>query len=288
MTRNLKVGLGASGGLGLFGVSSWRLGSLLGLHGPALWILRGGLILIACIAAAVIVWILLHRPPAAPKGTDPSAELDAAVTAARTRLRSAGQPGGLQDFPTLLILGGEGSAKTTVVVRSGLEPELLSGEAFRGDTLAPTRLLNVWYSHSKLFVEVGSKVLADPSRWGRLIHHLRPGRLRAALTGARQPARAVVVCLSCEELLRPDAADAVPNAARSLRSRLSEVALQLGIRFPVYVVFTKADRIPRLHDYVRNFSREEVREVFGTTLPLDPAGAADYGERTFKRIDRAF
>src|SRR5439155_11650926 len=81
MTRNLKVGLGTTGVLGLFGVSSWRLGSLLGLHGPALWILRGGLILIACIAAAVIVWILLHRPPAPPKGSDPSAELDAAVAA---------------------------------------------------------------------------------------------------------------------------------------------------------------------------------------------------------------
>ncbi len=290
MTRKLKIGLGASALLTLFGVGGWSLGTLLRLQGSDLWILRGGLWLIGLVVTAAAVWFVRRRRAGPSMPVDEGREIDTSVAAVRARLGASRAAGGsgLHNLPVVLVLGPEGSAKTTTIVRSGLDPELLTGEVFRGDTIAPTRSVNAWYARKTIMVEAASRVTADASRWGRLVHHLHPRRLRAALSGGDQAPRAAVVCYSCEDFLRPGGAESVPAAARPLHARLSEVALELGIRLPVYVIFTKADRIPHFPEYVRNFSRDEVREVFGATLPLDLAAADSYAERAFKRIDRAF
>lgn len=289
MTRKLKIGLSGAASLASFAGGGWLLGNLLRLEGRDLWVLRGGLGLVGCIVTAILVAYLIRRRGGPPKpATEEGRDIDAALAAARSRLARSRVPGGIQGLPVVLVVGPEGSAKTTTVVRSGLEPELLAGEVYQGETIAPTRLVNLWYSQRALFIEAGGRVTADAGRWQRLMHHLQPRRLRAALAGGAQAPRVALVCMSCEELLRADRGESVPAAARSLRTRLSELALELGIQLPVYVLFTKADRIPHFADYVRNFSRDEVRDVFGTTLRLEPVAADTYADRSYKRIDRAF
>lgn len=292
MTRKLKAALGGAAALAAAGTGAWRTGSLLSLQGRDLWILRGGLFFLACVLTAAVVWLYLRRRAAPPPGPAPDdgREIDAAFSGARGRLAAAGlgRDGGLSRLPVVLLLGPGGSAKTTAVVRSGLESELLAGEVFRGDTVTPTRAVNIWYSAKTIFIEAGGRITGDPVKWARLVRHLLPGRIRAALAGGAQPPRLAVVCFSCEELLRPNAGEAGPAAARELRSRLTELALELGVRLPVYVLFTKADRIPHFQEYVRNFTRDEVREVVGAGLALEPETADVSAERSFKRIDRAF
>jgi type VI secretion system protein ImpL len=291
MTRKLKIWLLGTVLFLLFAIGAWMLAPGLGLRGQDLWVLRGGLWLLDFIAIGLLIWFLLGRSAKPPKqAPEEEREIDAAVAAARSRLTSSRLAGasGLDRLPVVLVLGPEASSKTTLVVRSGLDLELLSGEAFRGDAVAPTRSINIWYSKEVIFLEAGSRIVADAGRWKRLLHHLRPRRLRAALSGAAQAPRVAVVCFSCEEFLRPDAAESVTARAQSLRSRLSDMALELGIRLPVYVIFTKADRIPHFSEYVRNFTRDEAREVFGTTLSFDTPGADSYTEREFKRVDRVF
>ena len=58
------------------------------------------------------------------------------------------------------------------------------------------------------------------------------------------------------------------NAARTLRARLGEISQTFGINLPVYVLFTKMDRLPFFIEYVRNLSNEEATQVVGATLPL--------------------
>ncbi|HEY7637641.1 MAG TPA: ImcF-related family protein [Gemmatimonadales bacterium] len=291
MTRKLKIWLLGIFLFLLFAIGAWFLAPALGLRGQDVWVLRGGLWLLDAIVVGVLVWFLLRRSPKSPKrAPEEEREIDAAVAAARSRLSSSQLAGasGLDHLPVVLVLGPEASSKTTLVVRSGLDLELLSGEVFRGDAVAPTRSINIWYSKDAVLLEAGSRVVAEAGRWKRLVHHLHPRRLRAALSGSAQAPRLAVVCFSCEEFLRPDAAESVTARAQSIRSRLSELALELGIRLPVYVVFTKTDRIPHFAEYVRNFTRDESREVFGITLPFDTQGADSYAEREFKRVDRVF
>jgi type VI secretion system protein ImpL len=289
MTRKLKIGLSGITSLVTFAGGGWILGSFLGLQGRDLWVLRGGIGLLGCIVTAVLVGYLIRRRAGPPKPVaDEGRDIDTALAAARARLVKSRVAGGLEKLPVVLVVGPEGSAKTTTVVRSGIEPELLAGEVYHGETIAPTRLVNVWYSQRALFIEAGGRVTSDPARWQRLVSQMQPGRLRAALAGGAHAPRVALVCLSCEDLLRSDRAESVPAAARALRSRLSDLAYQLGVRVPLYVLFTKADRIPHFADYVRNFSREEVGDVFGSTLRLEPVAADTYADRSYKRIDRAF
>lgn len=290
MTRKLKVGIGSAAFLALFGSGAWFSGSALGLAGRDLWLFRGALILLGFIATIAVTWFLLpRREKGPPQISDEGREIDAAVATARSRLASSRQSngGGLYNLPLVLMLGPEGSTKTTLVIRSGLDPELLAGEVFRGDTVASTRAVNIWYSQRTMFVEAGGKVSADPARWMRLVRHLHPRRLRAALSRGAPAPRIAVVCFSCEEFLRPNSAETVPATARMLRTRLSDLALELGTRVPVYTVFTKADRLPHFAEYVRNFSRDEAHDVLGATLPLDSRGTDSYAERAFKRIEGA-
>ena len=288
MTRKVKVCLVTGVVLALYAIVVWFLGSALGHTANDRWILRGSLWVLGLIAGTTTAVLLLKRPAPAPKaGADEAAEIDAAFTSLRSKL-SASALGGrakIGRMPLVLLLGHEGSAKTTTVIKSGLDPELLAGEVFRGDAVTPTRSLNAWISQGTIFVEAGGRLSSDDGRWGRLIQHLLPDRLRAALSSGTQAPRLAVVCLSCDDLLRPDAADKVPAVGRGLRARLAEVAQRLGIRLPVYVMFTKADRIPHFPDYVRNFTREEVRDVLGATIPLGRVAAGSYSEKAYKELE---
>lgn len=288
MTRKLKVGLVTAVVLALYAVAVWFLGSVLGHGSGDRWVLRGSLWVLGLIAGGTTAAYLLKRPAGRSKvGGDEAAEIDAAFASLRSKLSASGLGGRsrLGRLPLVLLLGPEGSAKTTTVIKSGLDPELLAGEVFRGDTVTPTRSLNAWISQGTIFVEAGGRLSSDSGRWGRLVHHLLPDRLKAALSSGVQAPRIAVVCLSCDDLLRPDAADSAPAAARGIRTRLSEVAQRLGIRLPVYVMFTKADRIPHFPDYLRNFTREEVRDVLGTTIPLGRINAHSYSEKAYKELE---
>ncbi len=274
---------------------------LLGLFLPGLlgleqagdrWILRGGLWLLGTVAA-ILLWFW-RMPPAkraAALEPDQGDEIDVILSAARNRLASAQgkQAAKLGRIPLLLVAGPGSSAKTTIVTRSGLEPELLAGEVHREGAVVPTSALNVWIAQGNLIVEAGGRLMGEAGRWGRLVRHIRPNRLRAMLPGGRQAPRAMIVCLGCDELLKPGASEAVPAAAQKLRARLSEMSQQLGIRLPVYVLFTKSDRLPYFEDFVRNFTPEEARDVLGVTLTVPPAGAVgSYAESQTRRVADAF
>jgi type VI secretion system protein ImpL len=284
-----KAWLAAALALALFLAAAWAAAGL-GVKGRDLWVLRGGLVLLG-IAAAGLAYLYLaaraRRKPAAPAAPDEVAE---ALAAAEARLASAALAGSsrVSTLPVVLLVGPAGSAKTSAVVHSGLEPELLAGEVERAGAAVPTAGVNVWYARETVFLEAGAPLLDDDARWAGLVRHLQPRRLAAALMRGPQAPRVAVVCVGCDELLRPGAADAVPAAARRLRARLGDLSLQLGVRLPVYVLFTRADRVPYFADYVRGMTRDEAREVLGATFRAEAApDAGRYAELAARRVGDA-
>jgi type VI secretion system protein ImpL len=279
----------AVGGVAIFFfVLPLVLGNLLGLEGRDLWILRTGFWALGAIAAFLVYYYLRSsRPQEAPAADD---EIDLSMQTARKRLSSSlGSDARPEKLPLVLFMGPTGSTKTTAVVRSGLDPELLAGEVYRGDAILPTPAVNVWYAQGSILVEAGGQVLEDDTRWERLVRRIQPARLAAALWRGGQAPRAAVVCIGCDELVKPGASAALEAMARTLRTRLATVSERLGIRLPVYVLFTKADRIPHFADYVRSFSSDEAQEILGATLPAaDPSATGSYSERESRRVDAAF
>ena len=275
----------------------WFLGSLaLHLQGSNLWIWRIGLSVIGMAAAGVFLWFKRKERRAAGGEASGDAagqaheEIDALIRDAEAKLAGARIEGGakLGNLPAIFLIGDAGSTKTSTMLHSGLEPELIAGQVFQDTAVVPTRSANIWFARRTIFAEAGGRLMADNAGWQRLIRRLRPGKLAAAFGKGQQAPRAAVVCLDCETFVRAGSTDAVSAASRSLHARLSGISQTLGINLPIYVLFTRTDRLPFFNEYVRNLSNEEAMQVVGATLPLVQRGSGVYAEQEAQRLTAAF
>lgn len=200
----------------------------------------------------------------APGGDDISVLIhEAEKKLSAAKLEDGGKVAGL---PVFLIIGGPNSTKTSVMLHSGLEPELLAGQVYQAGNVAPTRAANIWFSRRSIFAEAGGTLLSDPGKWSKLVKRLQPKA--AVVRKGEQAPRAAIVCFDCETFTMPSVGDIVTNVARVFRARLGEISQSMGINLPVYALFTKADRLPFFTEYVRNLSNEESTQVVGVTLPM--------------------
>lgn len=266
-----------------FILSSWLFSGMMQLTSTERWVLRIGLSLLGLSAAGIVLWFM--RPRNAGETALESSGDDAlnVIAAARRRLSR----GEFDQRPLVLLLGATGSCKSTVVTRSGLDPELLAGEATGVD--APTNTVNVWAVRNAILAEAGGALLTDASRWQRIVRALRAPRVAAAVGRGEVAPRAAVLCVSCELFYSGGAGEQLEQLAQLTRQRLAEAAREFGLKLPVYVLFTKADRIPHYEAWAAPFTRDEVRAPLGAALPFDEAGAEGaHAERLAPRLAAAF
>ena len=280
----------------------WFFAGWLNPPGAGVWVLRIGLWLIGLLGAAFTVW-WLRRAKAAESAdsagvpSGPTTEVDLLVRDAVRKLKNSpmGRSASLGNLPLIFLVGDPSSAKTTTVIHSALDPELLAGQVYQESTVVPTRVANFWYTRQAVFVDGGGGLFSQPDLWRRLIKLVQPGRFASA--GSRQQApRAAIVCFDCERFLRPGAPEATLSAARRLGTRLLEISQLLGISFPIYVLFTKADRIgtrsdggSAFLDYVAGLTKDESSQVLGVTLPVRSLQASGvYADEETRRLEKAF
>ncbi|HEY1217607.1 MAG: ImcF-related family protein [Bryobacteraceae bacterium] len=252
---------------------------------------------VALVALIVLVTVFFLKKrkakAAAAEPSEPTApggdEISVLIHAAEARLSAAKLEEGarIANLPVYLLMGQPGSTKTSLMIHSGLDPELLAGQVYQNADVVPTRTANLWFSRRSIFAEASGNLLADSGQWTRLVRRLQP---RSSVVGkGGQAPRAAVVCFDSETFTRAGAQEAVVNAARTLRARLGEISQAFGINLPVYVLFTKMDRLPFFAEYVRNLSNDEAAQVVGATLPM-LAGRSEgvYAEEETVRLTGTF
>jgi len=268
---------------------AFGLAALLHLQGTA-YLVFVIVVLLLGIAAAIVI-IVLHRrakkereqrgdADAAPV----TAELDLALNDANRKLRTSQQGAKtLEALPLVYILGDTGTAKTTTVMRSGLDPELLAGTATHDSEKVSTPLVNLWFTKIAALLEVGSSVRQSNALLARLVHRTRARAYRSAFGRGAAP-RAVIVCLSADQLLAGDGGESLMSSARTTGGQLREISRLLGMPIPVYVIVTKLDRVPHFAEYVHNLTDAEVRQIFGSALPRSEASAGVYAEQASRAL----
>lgn len=268
-------------------VLAWLAGLLLHIEGTSLLILR--ILLVVLGAAAATIILVLHfrekRRDAATRNVTGGTEMDTLLHDAEKRLASAQRTGAksLDGLPLLYLMGESNSAKTTVVLKSGLDPELLAGQIYRDQDVMPTPVVNLWYTQQAVIVEAGDAVRKSPGLWQKLIRKTRPKAYRSAM-GTQAPVRAAVVCISCEQFLGTTATETVLASARATNQMLRDLAQQLGTEVPVYVVFTKLDRVPDFAEYVRNLTTEDASQALGMAFARNDASSGVYAERATAEV----
>lgn len=272
-------------------VLAWIVGPVLQVQGTALVVLRVLLVLLGAIAATVI--LVLHfrktKREGATKNIQGNTELDTLLRDAEKKMAAAQRTGAktLDSLPLLYILGESNAAKTTTVLKSGLDPELLAGQIYRDQDVVATPVANIWYTQQCVIVEAGDAVRKSPQLWNKLVRRTRPKAYRSAL-GSQAPIRAAVVCMSLEHFLGASASEAVVASARTTNQMLRDLAQQLGTEVPVYVILTKLDRVPGYTEFVRNLTNEEVSQALGIATPRSEASSGIYAEQATREVTNSF
>lgn len=227
----------------------------------------------------------------AAAGGDGGSDVDPLVKEAETKLQASrlGPKATISGLPVIFLTGDQNSTKTTVLVHSGMEPELLAGQIYQQDNMiVPTRSANLWFAKKAVFVETGGPLWGDNGGWTRLLKKLSPPKLKSIFKNEATAPRAAVLCVDIERFLQPGASDAMATAARGVQARFQEISTTFGINFPVYVLFTRSDRVPFFLDFVRNLSTEEATQVFGVTLPMRASKGGVYAEEETQRLNQMF
>lgn len=202
---------------------------------------------------------------------------EAAAGLKRTKFKDGGSGWGgryLYQLPWFLIIGAPGAGKTTALLNSGLKFPL-SGAAGRGPLrdLGGTRNCDWWFTDDAVLIDTAGRYATQDSAravdsrvWLGFLDMLKERR-------SRQPINGVLLTVSVADLLIWNEAERAEHA-HSLKQRIKELHDHLGVRFPVYLLLTKADLLPGFAEFFEDLTREEREQVWGVTLPLD-RGAGD-------------
>jgi type VI secretion system protein ImpL len=268
---------------------AFGIAALLHLQGAAYAIFVVVLLVIG-IAAAVTILVLHFRSKRQREEEGFSAaggeagEVDLLLNDANRKLRTSQQGAKtLEALPLIYLLGQPGSAKTTTVLQSGLDPEMVAGTASHEGEQVPTEILNLWFTGTAALLEVGAALRGNAVKLGRLVHRTRAKAYRSAFGTGAAP-RAAIVCLSMDQLLATDGGQSILASARATNADLREISRLLGMPIPVYVIVTKLDRVPHFEQYVRNLSEDEVRQVLGITLPRNEASPGTYADQASRSL----
>lgn len=245
-------------------------------------------IVLVIVLAGGLIWYLFRGK----KNAVPVAGNDVAFLAreAGQRLAASSRPS-IARLPVVLVVGDPQASKTTIIVNSGLNPELLAGQdrEMENGPVPATPCANFWLAGGTVLVEAGGPLLAQPGGVAGLAATVRAATSANLLGAAAQSPRALIVCVDAGQFCEPNAAATLAASAKRIRAIVGEVAQAWSARMPMYVLFTKMDRLRYFSDYVHNLSLDEAGRVFGYTLPLASSlQPGIYNQEQAARLNQAF
>ena len=177
----------------------------------------------------------------------------------------------LYQLPWYIIIGPPGSGKTTALINSGLRFPLGAGKV-RG--VGGTRNCDWWFTDEAVLLDTAGRYTTqdsheevDRAAWRGFLDLLKKHRRRRPINGA-------FVAISLADLMQKREDERAADAL-AIKQRIQELHEHFGIRFPIYVLFTKADLIAGFIEFFNDLGKEERDQVWGMTFPMDDPADTD-------------
>ena len=267
---------------------------------PARFAVLMGLLFVWAAANLLLDWRRTQQEVALTKGVASGADEEVAAVSARlttalTRLREVkGRRGYLYEQPWYAIIGPPGAGKTTALLNAGLNFPLsneLGPGAVKG--VGGTRLCDWWFTEDAVLIDTAgryttqdSDATVDRAGWEAFLSLLRKTR-------PKQPLNGVIVAIAMDDVATAQTSQ-LDTHATAIRARIDELENRLGVRMPVYVLFTKADLLIGFTEFFADLDRAGREQIWGTTLALNAPADVTTGlrplldrlsRRVFQRLD---
>jgi type VI secretion system protein ImpL len=172
----------------------------------------------------------------------------------------------IYELPWYVIIGAPGCGKTTLLANSGLRFPL-SGKMDKKDIqgVGGTRNCDWLFTDEAIFLDTAGRYTTqdshepvDAAAWKGFLELIKKYR-------PRRPINGVLVATSMTDLLQ-QTEEQNRQQAGLVRQRISELSDVLGVRFPVYMVFTKCDMVAGFTDVFAQLNKEQRAQVWGETF----------------------
>lgn len=265
--------------LGLLTLGAAMLGGTVGLS-----IVAGGVVLIAVLLLAYRKFLKLadkrksspfmaklrENSAATPQGvSDPShrAQLDDMRKKFEHGLEIFKEHGkDLYSMPWYLLVGEPGSGKTEMVRRCnvGFPPGLQDTLQGTGGTVN----MHWWFTNHAVILDTAGKLMFEDAPagqttvWKEFLKQLRVGRPNCPVNG-------MLLVIPADTLI-VDSADEIQRKAGKIAEQLDAIQRALGVRFPVFVVITKCDKINGFKEFFDSVRDPQLQhQILGWSNPED-------------------
>ena len=202
-----------------------------------------------------------------------------AVDALRSsHLKSKGNP--LYALPWYMIIGESGSGKTSAVKNSRLSSPLTDVSRISG--ISGTRNCDWWFFDDAIILDTAGRYAIpvdegrDRDEWEEFLSLLVKYRKKEPLNG-------LIVTISADKLQSADEG-ALRDEGQAIRKRIDNLIRATGVKFPVYILITKADLILGMRDFCAMLPEDKLAQAMGSTAKDFDAEWSEIIEHSFEEI----
>ncbi|MGE9296168.1 MAG: type VI secretion protein IcmF/TssM N-terminal domain-containing protein [Puniceicoccales bacterium] len=230
----------------------------------------------------------LGKRLATPSTTKTEARTDLSAIRKRfqdglTQLSRTGRE--IYTLPWYLVMGESGAGKTEAIRHSGLDfPEGLHDPR---QGVGGTINMDWWFSNHAVLLDTAGRMLMEgietgrTPEWEEFLRLLRKHRPNSPINGA-------ILAISAESLIM-DSDDDLEAKMQAIGEQISVIQQVLDVRFPVYVLITKCDRLTGMEPMMESHKiMERPGQMLGWSNPepLETAFRTDLLRRGFHELQQ--